>query len=54
MGWGCCLQQGVIGWLGRQRDYHWRGRFLRSGSVAYGFAIRLDTLTEISIFFKHS
>ncbi len=47
MGWGCCLQRGVIGWLGKQRENRWRGRFSRSGSAAYGVVLRLDTLTEL-------
>lgn len=47
MGWGCCLQRGVIGWLGKQREYRWRGRFSRSGSAAYGVVLRLDTLNEL-------
>ena len=54
MGWGYCLQRGVIGWLGRQREYRWRGRFSRLGSAVYGVALRLDTLTVLSYIAAHS
>ena len=47
MGWGCCLQRGVIGWLGKQREYRWRGRFSPSISAAYGVVLHLDTLIEL-------
>ena len=53
MEWGYCLQRGVIGWLGRQREYRWRGRFSHSGSTAYGVALYLDTQTELPNIVEH-